>query len=365
MQQNKTEILLDSLCVTASTLRYIISPFSWEPYSDNLYLRMLEGAVSTIRRIINVNDKQVYCYPREQGTDMEKIIVENHFDDEARFLTQVKAENVIEVQGVPVKFRGTLDVYDTEEHRITEIKYAVRAYPKNLDGSAIPQERLGALSIQQWNAWAIDYCKKYDVQAQVQMLAMNCGKLNFFIRSKVAEWVMESPNFLVSNWKKDEQFLEKSGDIILQYWKMLNEKYEQFLQETKQIMVYVYTGTDNEHKVEDLLGEEMRNLIHKYVELYEEKSAIERELEQVKKSIEAEASYNELTVFKFNGVSVKKTEPSVTYSYAKIVKDKRILDSLTEEEKIFYSQSKSGGYTIRYTPPKEGSFDKTVNEMMD
>jgi len=354
--QNKPEIVLESLCVTASTLRYIIAPFDWELFSNNLSFRMIEASLSTIRRIINIADNQ-YCYIRDQGTDMEGRIVDMFFNDSEKYYTQVKAERIIEVEGMPVKFRGTLDVYEPEDCRITEIKYAVRARPKNLDGSPIPQESIVNLSMQGWHQWARDYAKKYDIQAQVQMLAVDSDKLNFFIRSKTAESLGLSPNFLIANWKKDESFLEKTGNIIVHYWVLLHEQYEKFLRKEKQAMVRVYSGTDKEEKVADLLGEKMKELIDDYIELCEHKASIEIKLERVKRQIEEEAIANELTDFKIKGFSLKKTEPTTVFQYSKIVKDKGILDSLTEEEKTFYSYTKDGGYTMRYTAPKEDSFD--------
>jgi hypothetical protein len=357
--QNKPEIALDSLCVTASTLRYILSPFEWELFSNNLSMRMIEASVYTIRRIINISDNQ-YSYIRDQGTEMEGRIVEMFFNDEEKYYKQVKAERIIDIQGIPVKFRGTLDVYEPADSRITEIKYAVRARPKNLDGSSIPQESIVTLSMQQWHQWARDYAKKYDVQAQVQMLAVESEKFNFFIRSRTAESLGLSPNFQITNWKKDESFLEKTGNIILHYWEILHEQYEKFLRKDRQAMVRVYTNTDKQERAEELLGERMKELIDNYIELCEKKTCIDMHLERVKKAIEQEAIANELTDFKIKGFSLKKTESSTVFQYSKLVKDKGILDSLTEEEKMFYSYTKDGGYTMRYTPPKEDSFDAFI-----
>lgn len=329
-------ILLDKLCITASSLRSVIDGAKWEGATQ--LNRMYKSAITTIRRLVNAENDSNYIM--REGSNMEEEIIHACFPDSEIFEYQRICEKTFIVGGVPIPFRATLDVYDKKTDTIIEIKYAVRREPNFTD----------------INRWINeDYCKAYNVQAQLQMFCCDgYKKMQFFVRSKVAEQRdPEKCNFLSKVWQKEDDFFEKHQDVILEYWELLANLYNRYLDGDDEIKLLVHKYQD-EQQVK--FNDELLATIDTYIDIYNQKKILENDLERKKQLIIAQLKNQgygcDLSV-DLGKVSVRKTPKSISYLYSKIVKDKNIISTLTDEELQLYSKDVEEKYTVRIISEKE------------
>ena len=75
IHQIKMSILLDKLCITASSLRSVIDGGKWEGATQ--LDRMYKSSITTIRRVVNAaNDSN---YVMREGSNAEDLIIERSF----------------------------------------------------------------------------------------------------------------------------------------------------------------------------------------------------------------------------------------------------------------------------------------------
>lgn len=332
-------ILLDKLCITASSLRSVIDGGKWEGATQ--LDRMYKSSITTIRRVVNAaNDSN---YVMREGSNAEDLIIERFFSDNQIFQCQKICEKTFIVGGVSIPFRATIDVYDTNTNTIIEIKCAVRKKP----------------DFTNLKSWVNnDYCKYYNVQAQIQMLCCDgYEKMRFFVYSQVAEKIDPNRcNFYSKYWEKEDDFFEKHQNVILEYWRLLTNLYDRYLDGDDEIKLLVHKY-DNDNKVK--FGEEILNSIDEYVDIYNQKKILENDLERKKLLIIAQLQNKgfgcDLSV-DLGKVSIKKTPKSTSYLYYKIVKDKNIIPTLTDEELQVYSKDIEERYTVRIKAEKDELF---------
>lgn len=335
-------ILLDKLCITASSLRSVIDGGKWE--GPTQLDRMYKSAITTIRRLVNAESDSNYIM--REGSNMEDVIIERLFSDNQIFQCQKICEKTFIVGGVSIPFRATIDVYDTNTNTIIEIKCAVRKKP----------------DFTNLNSWVNDdYCKYYNVQAQIQMLCCDgFEKMHFFVHSQVAEKIdRDKSNFLSKPWQKEDDFFEKHQDVILEYWELLTNLYNRYLDGDDEIklLVHKYDNNNKDNKVK--FCAEILNTIDTYIDIYHQKMILENDLERKKLLIIAQLQNKgfgcHLSV-DLGKVSIKKIPKSTSYLYSKIVKDKNIISTLTDEELQLYSKEIEERYTVRIKSQKDELF---------
>lgn len=354
--ENQSSIQLDAPCITASSLRYVLSPFKWEDHSgdsiQDLYDRIYKMSISIIRRVKGV--AEAIHYITEAGKIMEDEVVELFFSDTNRYETQKKADKEIMVNGVPVPFRATIDVYDNQINKIIEIKYAVNAKPKDCFGDSLSKQDLKTLTKQDWDDWVQNsYVVGYSTQAQVQMLCCECDALDFLVCSRHADATLGQSFFKVPNFKKDVDFINKNQTVILKFWNELQRVWESFLSEDKQVVLDVYKNTEYQDQVSVLISDDIKRLVELYSSYCLKKRLLESRMENLKSSIVTLMKVDELNDISHNRVHVKKGKPKVSIKYADIVKDMGLLDKLTDEEMKKYSRKIEESYTFRYLSDKK------------
>lgn len=283
---------------------------------------MYNASIQTIRRIVDAPSDDNYIF--REGRNKEDEIVSDYFQPE-NFEKQKVCGRIVNIGGIDIPFRALLDVYDSDTKSIIEIKCAVKKEP---DLSKI-------------NYWINEiYCKAYNVQAQVQMLC--CSKfetMRFLVYTKSNNQLYYS-----KIWEQDKLFIHKHEKVILQYWKMLCDVNKRYLDGDQQIKVKVHEY-DNNYKL--ILGAEMEVDIEKYIKLDKEVRDRKDELELIKREIIRKLESRNLQDVRLNGFSAKKYPKSKVYKYADIVKDKGILESLSEEELELYTNELEEKYVIR------------------
>jgi hypothetical protein len=319
-------IRLHGLCITASSLRSVIDPASFD--DKDPYTRMYNASIQTIRRIVDAPSDDNYMF--REGRNKEDEIVNDHFQS-VNFEKQKVCGKIVNIGGIDIPFRALLDVYDSDTKSIVEIKCAVRKEP---DLSNI-------------NYWINEvYCKAYNVQAQVQMLCCSdFHKMVFLVYTKSNNQLYYS-----KIWEQDKLFVQKHEKVILQYWKMLCDVNKRYLDGDTQVKLKVHEY-DNNYKL--ILGAEMEVDIEKYIRLDKEVRDRKGELELIKRDIIRKLESRNLQDVRLNGFSAKKYPKSKVYKYSDIVRDKGILESLSEEELELYTHELDEKYVIRVQHKKD------------
>jgi len=348
-------ILLDKLCITASSLNHIL--YTNEKIQNEKEKRMYKMCISTIKRIVNIKNDSNFMM--QIGSNMEDSLIEQHFSDTEKYSHQRVCEKTFNIGGIDIPFRATLDVFNNVTKTIIEIKCAVlkKPDPNNIEHSDI-------------NHWINNvYCKEYNTQAQLQMLCCDDFQSMRFLVSAVKEKKEiksqeERCLYTSKCWEKDENFLEKHTDDILCYWNMLQDVFDKFLKNDEQTLLDLYF--EDEPKKNELLSQEVKDYIKDYLKKHDEKVAFETDSKA--KLLEIKSSMKELNdlilaslpkgdqPFKFGRYSLTKQPASTTYKWAAIVKHKgieqQIIDSLTEKEKEDFISTVASKNTVRILKEK-------------
>ncbi|MGL6107542.1 MAG: hypothetical protein ACRC03_15580 [Romboutsia sp.] len=255
----------------------------------------------------------------------------NHFQSE-NFEKQKVCGRIVNVGGVNIPFRALIDVYDSDTRSIIEIKSAIKKEP---DLSNI-------------NHWINEiYCKAYNVQAQVQMLCCSdFHKMRFLVYTKSNNQLYYS-----KIWEQDKLFMQKHEKVILQYWKMLCDVNKRYLDGDQQVKLKVHENDTNYKLL--ILGAEMEVDIERYIRLDKELRDRKDELELIKREIIRKLESRNLQDVRLNGFSAKKYPKLKTFKYSDIVRDKGILESLSEEELELYTHELDEKYVIRVQHKKD------------
>ena len=339
---------LDELCLTASSLSSVLLSVekAREKDDEDIYIDALyEKSIDTIRRLYGVKTHPDSCIgnamtikekQKQQmmadGKKYEKLILDKRFND-PRYAKQKCFKTNISIYGTIIPLRATLDIWDTQENKIIEIKspYLGMAYFKeapHVDGESYEP-------ISQINKDL--YAEKYIPQVQVQYLCAkdSIDEKNPPVNPKSANILIYSQGklFTSNNIPFDPNFIEENQLIILEFWEELNRFHDLYLAGDKQTMLDVHKFEDFSKIFQD---DSLMEDFLEYAELAKKSYELEERKKLLKHYIVKKLEHNQYSDIPLPFLRVKKTKGAETIRYSQIVKDKFDFNSLTEEEKNKY-----------------------------
>jgi hypothetical protein len=306
-------IKLHKLCTTASTLNQVIRHKCSDDFEKVLY----EQCLSILRRMYDKNSFKNEAVLH--GQKYEQLLVENKYFDAERFLLQEQFEKDVMIEGMNIPFRATLDVHDTLNDEIIEIKS--------------PFYKAITLSNAQ------EYADNYNTQLQIQMLCsgIKSAKVVIYWEGKLFECQSVIP---------DKDFISKNKATIKKFWKKLNDVHAKYIaKETKVV-----------HEVEKYeesplnRDSELMSDIAGYTELSQIIEQKNQELLELKEKI-----INKIDSYGFDRlntpfVSIWRTSGSYRCDYQKILKEKynfNLETDLIDEERKNFMKKTSGSWAFR------------------
>lgn len=349
----KDALQLDYLCITASSLNYVLNPPSYD--SNSIARRMYKSALNTIRRIEGFPSEDNYIF--RQGHIREDEIVQELFQDSTRFDLQKKCSAMMKINDETVKFTATLDVFHKEKDFIIEIK--------NIINHNIPEN----VNLDDWTHNV--YCKQYNAQVQIQMFCCKHFKhLIFLVNSPTFEKYKFS-----KKWIKDESFIDDNRYMILDYWEVLHKTYESFKNIEYQVVLDLIENDEDKYKVllDSVMTEEVRIAVDDYLSIYKENIDLinkkreidkqKRELDKIldpKKSkilsamIDSGLPLNEFyKMDDYLKIKIKHTPENKTFDFERIVRDSGLLHSMSEEDKEKYTIGTDESFSVRVYEKKK------------
>jgi hypothetical protein len=306
-------IKLHKLCITASTLNQVIRHKSSDDFEKVLY----EQCISIIRRMYDKNSFKNEAVLH--GQKYEKLLIENKYFDPERFLVQEQFEKDVMIEGMNIPFRATLDVHDTLNDEILEIK--------------CPFYKAITLSNAQ------EYANNYNTQLQVQLL---CSGIK--TAKVVIYW--EGKLFECKSVTLDNTFISKNKTIIKKFWKKLNEVHAKYIaKETK--VVHEVEKYEESPLNRDL---ELMSDIAGYSELSQMIEQKNQELLQLKEKIVNKIDNYGIDKFSTPFLTISRTTGSYRCDYQKILKDKygfNLETDITDDERKIFMKKTSGSWAFR------------------
>jgi len=314
-------IKLHKLCITASTLNQVIRHKCSDDFEKVLY----EQCLSILRRMYDKNSFKNEAVLH--GQKYEKLLIENKYFDPERFLVQEQFEKDVMIEGMNIPFRATLDVHDTLNDEILEIK--------------CPFYKAITLSNAQ------EYTDNYNTQLQMQLLCsgLKTAKVVIYWEGKLFG-CKTGKLFECKSVTLDNTFISKNKTIIKKFWKKLNEVHAKYIaKETK--VVHEVEKYEESPLNRDL---ELMSDIAGYSELSQIIEQKNQELLQLKEKIVNKIDNYGLDKFSTPFLSISRTSGSCRYDYQRILKEKysfNLETDITDEERKNFMKKTSGSWAFR------------------
>lgn len=306
-------IKLHKLCITASTLNQVIRYKD----SDDFEKVLNEQCLSIMRRMYDKNSFKNEAVLH--GQKYEKLLVENKYSDGERFLLQEQFEKDVFIEGINIPFRATLDVHDTLNGEIFEIKCPFYK----------------AITV----CNAQEYADNYNTQLQIQMLCSG-------IKSAKVVIYFEGKLFECQSVTLDNNFISKNKATIKKFWKKLNDVHTKYIEKETKVVHEVEKYEDSPLN-DDL---ELMSDIAGYTELSQIIDQKNQELLALREKIINKIDDYGIDKFTTPFISIWRNSGSYRCDYQKILKEKYHFNpdsDISEEERALFMKKTSGSWAFR------------------